>query len=217
MSRLLTIEIVSDIVCPWCFIGLRRLDVAIAKVQRDSPDFTSEKPWPPFFLNPDTPPEGEPYLPFLEKKFGGRAPVEAVFDRVRATGRPYGIDYAFEKIERRANTLQAHRLIHWAQQRGNAEALVERLFAAQFQRGEAVGDPAILLQAAVECDYPAAEVESYLASDEDIKAVRAEERKFRAMGISMVPTFIVGGRQVVVGAEDPAILAAAIRQVAASR
>jgi predicted DsbA family dithiol-disulfide isomerase len=148
MSRMLTIEIVSDIVCPWCFIGLRRLDVAIAKVQRDLPDFTCEKRWRPFFLNPDTPPEGEPYLPFLEKKFGGRAPVEALFERVRAAGRPYGIEYAFEKIERRANTLLAHRLIYWAQQRGNAEALVERLFAAQFQRGEAVGDPAMLLQAA---------------------------------------------------------------------
>lgn len=217
MSRMLTIEIVSDIVCPWCFIGLRRLDVAIAKVQRDLPDFTCEKRWRPFFLNPDTPPEGEPYLPFLEKKFGGRAPVEALFERVRAAGRPYGIEYAFEKIERRANTLLAHRLIYWAQQRGNAEALVERLFVAQFQRGEAVGDPAMLLQATVDCGYPAADVERYLASDEDVKAVRAEEQKFRAMGISMVPTFIVGGRQVVVGAEDPAILAAAIRQVAAAR
>ena len=117
---MLTIEIVSDIVCPWCFIGLRRLDVAIAKVQRDLPDFTCEKRWRPFFLNPDTPPEGEPYLPFLEKKFGGRAPVEALFERVRAAGRPYGIEYAFEKIERRANTLLAHRLIYWAQQRHNA-------------------------------------------------------------------------------------------------
>jgi predicted DsbA family dithiol-disulfide isomerase len=207
-----TIEIVSDLVCPWCFIGLRRLDAAIAEVRRDLPGFACEKRWRPFFLNPDTPPEGEPYLPFLERKFGGRAPVDALFERVRAAGRPWGVEYAFEKIEVRANTLQAHRLIHWAQQHGDAAPLVERLFVAQFQRGERIGDPALLVKAAVECGYPGDEVEHYLASSKDLDEVRAMERKFRAMGVSMVPTFIVDGRHVVVGAEDPAILAAAIRQ-----
>lgn len=215
IGSMLTIEIVSDLVCPWCFIGLRRLDMAIAEVRREVPDFSCEKRWHPFFLNPDTPPEGEPYLPFLEKKFGGRAPVEALFERVRAAGRPYGIDYAFEKIERRANTLLAHRLIHWAQQLGDAERLVERIFAAQFQRGEAIGDLALLVKVAIECGYPGPEVESYLASDQDTDEVRAMERKFRAMGISMVPTFIVDSRQIIVGAEDPAILAAAIRRAQA--
>ena len=206
------IEIVSDLVCPWCYIGLRRLDAAIAEVRRELPDFVCEKRWRPFFLNPDTPPEGEPYRPFLERKFGGPVPVEALFERVRAAGRPWGIDYAFEKIEVRANTLQAHRLIHWAQQRGDAARLVERLFVAQFQRGERIGDLDLLVKVAVECGYPGAEVESYLASGEDIDEVRATERQFRAMGISMVPTFIVDGRHVVVGAEDPAVLAAAIRK-----
>jgi predicted DsbA family dithiol-disulfide isomerase len=210
-----SIDIVSDLVCPWCFIGLRRLDAAIAEVRRELPDFACEKRWRPFFLNPDTPPEGEPYLPFLERKFGGPAPVEALFERVRAAGRPWGIEYAFEKIPFRANTLQAHRLIHWAQQRGDAQRLVERLFAAQFQRGEHIGDRALLVQAAVECGYPGDEVEAYLASGDDADEVRAMERKFRAMGISMVPTFIVDGRHVVVGAEDPAILAAAIRRTLA--
>jgi predicted DsbA family dithiol-disulfide isomerase len=207
-----TIEIVSDLVCPWCFIGLRRLDAAIAEVRRDLPGFACEKRWRPFFLNPDTPPEGEPYRPFLEKKFGGRAPVEALFERVRDAGKVWGVTYAFEKIEVRANTLQAHRLIHWAQQRGDAERLVERLFMAQFQRGERIGDPALLVRVAEECGYPSDEVERYLASSQDEDTLRATERRFREMGISMVPTFIVDGRQVVVGAEDPAILAAAIRQ-----
>jgi len=211
-----TIEIVSDLVCPWCFIGLRRLEAAIADVRREMPDFACEKRWRPFFLNPDTPPEGEPYLPFLDKKFGGRAPVEALFERVRAAGRPYGIEYAFEKIEVRANTLQAHRLIHWAQQQGDAERLVERLFVAQFQRGERIGDLALLVQVAVECGYSGAEVESYLASAQDADELRAIERSFRAMGVSMVPTFIIDARHIVVGAEDPAILAAAIRQAIAA-
>ncbi|WP_226404246.1 DsbA family oxidoreductase [Ferribacterium limneticum] len=215
IGSMLTVEIVSDLVCPWCYIGLRRLDAAIAEVRRELPDFACEKRWRPFFLNPDTPPEGEPYLPFLEKKFGGPAPVAALFERVRAAGRPWGVEYAFEKIEVRANTLQAHRLIHWAQQRGDAARLVERLFVAQFQRGERIGDRALLVQVAVECGYPGEEVESYLASGQDSEEVRATERRFRAMGISMVPTFIVDGRQIVVGAEDPAILATAIRRALA--
>ena len=214
---MVSIEIVSDIVCPWCFIGLRRLDLAIALVRQEIPDFSCEKRWRPFFLNPDTPPEGEPYLPFLEKKFGGPAPVEALFERVRAAGRPYGLEYAFEKIARRANTLQAHRLIHWAQQRGDAERLVERLFVAQFQRGEAVGDPGVLVGIAAECGYPAATVADYLASIEDVDVVRAMEAEVRAAGISMVPTFVVDRKMVVVGAEDPAILAGAIRQVLAEQ
>jgi len=214
---MVSIEIVSDIVCPWCFIGLRRLDLAIALVRQEIPDFSCEKRWRPFFLNPDTPPEGEPYLPFLEKKFGGPAPVEALFERVRAAGRPYGLEYAFEKIACRANTLQAHRLIHWAQQRGDAERLVERLFVAQFQRGEAVGDPGVLVGIAAECGYPAATVADYLASIEDVDVVRAMEAEVRAAGISMVPTFVVDRKMVVVGAEDPAILAGAIRQVLAEQ
>ncbi|WP_434517096.1 DsbA family oxidoreductase [Dechloromonas sp. ARDL1] len=212
---MLTIEIVSDVVCPWCFIGLRRIDAAIALVRRDIPDFHCTKRWLPFFLNPDTPPEGEPYLPFLVAKFGGVEQVEALFERVRDAGRPYGLTYAFEKIALRANTLRAHRLIHWAQQRGDAEQLVERLFAAQFQRGEHVGDIGLLAAIAGECGYPADEVAAYLASDQDAELVRAMEAEIRAVGIRQVPTFIVDRRRVVVGAEDPAVLAEAIRETLA--
>ena len=207
---MLTIDIVADIVCPWCFIGKRRLETAVALVRRTRPDFTCRTRWLPFFLNPDTPPEGEPYLPFLEHKFGGRAPVDALFARVREAGRAYGIDYAFERISLRANTLRAHRLIHWVQQRGDADALVERLFVAQFQRGEYVGDISLLAEIAAESGYDAAEVANYLTSSEDEALVRTRERQLRAMGVNMVPTFIVAGDRVVVGAEDPAVLARCI-------
>ncbi|HLO61563.1 MAG TPA: DsbA family oxidoreductase [Azonexus sp.] len=212
---MLTIEIVSDVVCPWCFIGLRRLSAAIDLVRRDIPDFHCRKLWLPFFLNPDTPPEGEHYLPFLIAKFGSRQQVESLFDRVRQAGREYGLDYAFDKITRRANTLRAHRLIHWAQQRGDAEALVERLFVAQFQRGEHVGDIGLLAAIAGECGYPADEVAAYLASGQDAELLRAMEAEIRSIGIRSVPTFIVDRRQLVVGAEDPAVLAEAIRAVLA--
>ena len=211
-----TIEIVSDLVCPWCFIGLRRLSTAIEQVRREIPGFSCRKVWRPFFLNPDTPPQGEPYMPFLEAKFGSREAVEALFARVREAGRAYDLTYAFERITLRANTLQAHRLIHWAQQRGEAEQLVERLFVAQFQRGEYVGDVALLTQIAAECGYPPAEVAAYLASTQDVDTVRSQEAEGRAAGIRQVPTFIVDRRLVVVGAEDPAVLAEAMRQAWAS-
>ena len=207
-----TIQIVSDIVCPWCFIGTRRLAAAVALVRQECPAFELKTVWRPFFLNPDTPPEGEPYWPFLEKKFGSRARVEEIFAHVRAAGQPYGLTYAFEKIALRANTLNAHRLLHWVQQSGSADALVERLFVAQFQRGEYVGDVDLLTAIATECGYDAKSVRDYLASDEDVAAVRAEEAAIRAMGISMVPTFILPDGQIIVGAEDPAILAAGIRR-----
>jgi predicted DsbA family dithiol-disulfide isomerase len=210
MHPMLTIEIVSDVVCPWCFIGTRRLETAVAMVRSQVPDFSYQKRWLPFFLNPDTPPEGEPYLPFLEHKFGSRAAVEALFGRIREAGRAYGIDYAFEKIELRANTLRAHRLIHWAQQRGAADALVERLFVAQFQRGEHVGDIALLGRIAAECGYDAAEVTRYLSSSEDEDLVRERERQIRAGGVKVVPTFILAGSKVIAGAEDPALFAAEI-------
>lgn len=214
---MLNIEIVSDVVCPWCFIGLRRLDLAVEAVRRDVPDFQYTRQWRPFFLNPDTPPEGEPYLPFLEAKFGGRAQVDALFARVRAAGEPYGIHYAFEKIALRANTLQAHRLIHWAQQFGDAGPLVERLFEAQFQRGEYVGDKAVLASIAGECGYDAAAAARYLASDEDTTRVRELEAESRQWGVKAVPSFVVDRKFLVAGAEDPAILAQAIREVLSPR
>ncbi len=205
-----SIDIVSDIVCPWCYIGTRRMAAAVALIRQEQPNFQLHLHWKPFFLNPDTPPEGEPYLPFLIAKFGSREKVEEIFARVRAAGQPYGLNYAFEKISLRANTLQAHRLMRWAQTRGDVDALVERLFQAQFQRGEHVGDTALLVSIAAECGYPAQAVADYLASDADAAVVRAEEAEIRARGINMVPTFILPGGEIIVGAEDPAILAAGI-------
>ena len=212
-KQALTIEIVSDVVCPWCFIGLRRLDAALAAVRAEYPDFQCIKRWRPFFLNRDTPPEGEPYLPFLIQKFGSREQVDAIFRHVREAGAAYGLEYHFEKIEVRANTLQAHRLIHWAQQRGDAQALVERLFVSQFQLGENVGDSGVLLRVAEECGYPVAELRDYLASDRDVSLVRSMEKESRGWGVAAVPTFIVDRKAGVQGAEDPMVLAEAIKEV----
>lgn len=209
---MLNIDIVADFVCPWCFIGKRRLEVATSALRNDFPDVLVQTRWRPFFLNPDTPAEGEPYLPFLEHKFGSRSAVEALFERVRSGGRPYGVDFAFEKIARRANTLLAHRLVSWAQQRGPADALVERLFVAQFQLGEAIGDRAVLARLAGECGYSTDEWLAWSAGSDNIAQLRADAQGLRQLGINQVPTFIVDSKRIVVGAEDPTILVAAMRE-----
>lgn len=209
---MVTLQIVSDFVCPWCFIGLKRLDVALAQIRSVQPDFQCQVLWCPFFLNPDTPPEGEPYLPFLENKFGGAEKVAQLFAQVREAGRLHDVEFVFEKIALRANTLAAHRLLHWAQARGNARPLVERLFVAQFQRGEHLGDKGLLLKVAMECGYDGIEVTRYLDSPEDETLVKFQERDFRMRGVSMVPSFVVNDRELVVGAEEPTILAAALQR-----
>lgn len=214
---MLSIDIVSDIVCPWCYIGTRRLRTAVEQVRRETPDFAVTPHWRPFILNPDAPPVGEPYLPFLERKFGGRAAVDELFARIRTAGREYGLEFAFEKIRLRANTLDAHRLIRWAQDRGDASALVERLFVAHFQNGEHVGDRTVLTAIAGECGYDAAAAHAWLESDAGREAVIADEQAARLTGVRSVPTFIVDRRVVVVGAETPATLADAMREALATR
>lgn len=212
----LAIEVVSDVVCPWCFIGLRRLEQAIGLVREAHPDFRYVVRWWPFFLNPDTPPAGEPYLPFLVRKFGGRDRVESIWQRIRDAGAPLGIDYRFEKIQVRANTLNSHRLIHWAQQRGDAGALVEGLFAGQFQSGSNVGDNAVLADIAAACGYDRGEVLRYLETDQDASLVRNMEQEARTWGVSAVPTFIFARTSGIQGAEPPTVLADAINQAWAS-
>lgn len=212
----LTIEVVSDVVCPWCFVGLRRLERAIALVREEQPDFQHELRWRPFFLNPDSPPEGEPYLPFLIQKFGGRTRVEEIWQRIREVGATLGIDYQFEQIEVRANTLNAHRLIHWAQELGDATALVELLFVAQFERGENVSDRQVLANVAAACGYDHAEVLRYLDSDEDVLLIRKMEQESRNWGVNSVPTFVFDRKSGIQGAEDPRVLADGIKQAIAS-
>ncbi len=208
----LTIEVVSDVVCPWCFVGLRRLERAIALVQEGQPDFQYVVHWRPFFLNPDTPPEGEPYLPFLIQKFGGRERVEEIWQRIQEVGASLGIDYQFEKIQVRANTLIAHRLIHWAQQQGDASGLVEGLFKAQFEQGANVSDRLVLANVAVACGYDQAEVLKYLDSDENVSLVQNMERESRTWGVNSVPTFIFDRKFGIQGAEEPQVLADTIIQ-----
>jgi predicted DsbA family dithiol-disulfide isomerase len=208
----LQIDIVSDVVCPWCFIGKHRLEAALARLREERPDIVPAIRWLPYFLNPDTPEEGEPYRPFLEKKFGGPEKLAQIWAQVAEAGRSAGIEFDFERIELRANTLRAHRLIHWAQREADAGALVERLFGAHFQRGKHIGAVTVLARIAAECGYDEAAVSAYLASDESAGEIRAQAEKAQRMGISGVPFFIFNGRIGMGGAQAPDVLLDAMRQ-----
>jgi predicted DsbA family dithiol-disulfide isomerase len=208
------IDVVSDVVCPWCFIGKRHLDKAIAQWRAEHPDSEVTVTWRPFFLNPDTPEAGEPYRPFLEKKFGGPQGLAEIWQRVRDAGRPAGIDFAFEKIELRANTLAAHRLIHWAQKVDHTKAttLVEALFAAQFLEGRHVGDRAILTEIAAGCGFDASDVKAYLDAGENAEDIKYDAEESRRMGINGVPFFVFNQRLAASGAQSPDALVQAMRE-----
>ena len=214
----LKIDVVSDVVCPWCFIGKRHLDKALTEWRAEHPDSEVTVNWHPFFLNPDTPEGGEPYRPFLEKKFGGPQGLAEIWQRVREAGKPAGVDFAFEKIELRANTLLAHRLIHYAQKidSNNAAKLIEALFAAQFLDGRHVGDRAILAEIAGACGFDAAAVKAYLDGDEDAEAVKADADQSRRMGINGVPFFVFNQKLAASGAQPPEALLGVMRQAAGS-
>jgi len=214
---ILTIDVVSDVVCPWCFIGKRHLDRALELWRAEQPADEVTVRWRPFFLNPDTPDCGEPYRPFLEKKFGGPKQLEDIWQRVSEAGRKAGVEFAFEKIELRANTLNAHRLIHHVQAGVGAggtaiEDLIEALFAAQFLHGRHIGDRAVLAAVAAECGMDEAEVRRYLDSDEDAETVRAGADEARRTGINGVPFFIFNNRLAASGAQPPEALLKAMRE-----
>ena len=209
-----TIDIVSDLVCPWCFIGKHRLARAVALVDAKEADTRFQFNWLPYFLNPNTPPEGEPYRAFLEAKFGGKAAVDQLHSDVAAAGRDAGVDFNFASILTRPNSLRAHRLIYRAQSIGHRPAtiaaLVERLFVAHFQRGEDIGDVDMLADIAAECGDIKRDVADYLARSDGEQQVRSLADKVSALGVSGVPFFIIQRRLSVSGAQSPEVLASAI-------
>ncbi len=215
----LSVDVVSDVVCPWCFIGKRNLDAALVAWRAERPDCEVTVRWRPFFLNPNTPEAGEPYRPFLEKKFGGPEKLAEIWQQVGAAGRKAGIEFAFEKIELRANTLNAHRLIDLAQRIGDGAAvgaLVEALFAAQFLDGRHVGDRAVLAAIAGECGMDAEAVRRYLDGDEQAAEVRGGAEEARRLGINGVPFFIFENRLAASGAQPPEALLGVMREAVAA-
>ena len=211
----ITIDVVSDVVCPWCYLGQKRLDAAIAA----SPDVDVAISWRPFQLDPTIPREGMDRKAYMRAKFGDESRLTDAHARLEALGRDVGIDYAFDAITVSPNTLDAHRVIRWAGA-NSPEAqnkLVRRLFKLYFEEGADIGDHAVLAQAAGEAGMDAAVVETLLASDADRDAVANEAATASRMGVTGVPCFLFEGKYAVMGAQDTSTLTDAIRQIAAAK
>ena len=196
------IDIYSDTVCPWCFIGKRRLERALA--ERPQPDL--EISWRAFQLNPDMPEDGMDRQQYLATKFGGAEGARRIYDQVRTAGAAENIPFDFEAIGRTPNTIKSHRLIRFAGEERLQDAMVEALFEAYFLRGENIGDEAVLTAAAVAAGLDGDMVATYLASDSDADVVRAEDAHARQIGIQGVPTFILDNKYVLSGAHPPEVL-----------
>jgi predicted DsbA family dithiol-disulfide isomerase len=211
----ISIDVVSDAVCPWCYVGQKRLDLAMATI----PEIEASVRWRPFQLDPTIPPEGLDRKAYMEAKFGNSGRLEQAHNRLVDLGRDVGIDFAFGAIGRSPNTLDAHRVIRWA---GSAGAglqgkVVRRLFRAYFEEGRDIGRPEVLVELARDAGMDAALVETLLATDADRDAVREEIATASRMGVTGVPCFLLEGRYAVVGAQDTAVLADAIRRVAQAK
>jgi predicted DsbA family dithiol-disulfide isomerase len=208
--KTLTVDFVSDVVCPWCYIGKRRLENAIALV--DDVDVTVN--WRPFFLNPWVPREGISREDYLTQKFGSVERYNGMASRVAEAAAAEGLLYDPGKVRRQPNTIDCHRLIHWADAIGKADAMEQRLMELYFRGEGDLTDREVLVKAAADRGLDADETRRRLASDEDVELISREAEATARAGVSSVPTFILGGKYVLSGAQPAEQLARAIRQVA---
>jgi predicted DsbA family dithiol-disulfide isomerase len=207
MTRL---DIFSDPICPWCYIGKTNLDRALEA----APDHPFEIEWHPFQLNPDMARDGVDRAAYLEAKFGGKARTVEIYARVEQAARDAGLVIDFARIPRVPNTLDAHRTIHWAGLEGKQTAMVSALFRAYWREGRDIGDAATLAAIAGEVGLDPAVIARLLASDADLDGIRARDAHARERGVNAVPTFVIANRYVVSGAQPPALWAQVMTELA---
>jgi predicted DsbA family dithiol-disulfide isomerase len=200
------IDVISDTVCPWCFIGKRRLETALA----ERPDIGFDVRWRPFQLDPTIPAEGRDRRAYLKAKFGDSPQFKAAGEAIKSFGDELGIPFAFDRIERTPNTADSHRLIRWASSVDRQDAVVEGLFNAYFVEGRDLGDRAVLCDVAGQAGMDSELVEELLASDADRDLVLKEIAIAQEMGVSGVPAFVIDNRFLLIGAQDKAVLLRAI-------
>jgi predicted DsbA family dithiol-disulfide isomerase len=210
MAEPLVIDVVSDVVCPWCFIGKRRLEQALEL----RPDIPVEIRWRPYFLNDWVPREGISREQYLTKKFGSPERYKSIAGRVAQAAKAEGLDYQMDKIARQPNTLDCHRLILWAGNTGNAGKMKQRLMELYLSEGADLTDREVLAKVAAECGLDPDLTRELLASDRDVDRVTQEAEQAKRAGIDGVPCFILGGVLAVSGAQDPAYLADAMARAA---
>lgn len=208
----LQIDLVSDVACPWCAIGYRRLEQAREMLRGQ---VEVELVWQPFELNPDMPPEGEPILEHLCRKYGqDAASVERTQGEIMTLAEQLGLDFRGARERRAHNTFDAHRVLAWAAEQGRETALQLALFDAYFGEAKWPSDPTVLREKAALVGLDGDAAEAVARSDRYADTVRAAERRFMEAGVSAVPGFVLDGRYLISGAQPPAELADAIRRVA---
>ncbi len=205
----LSVEVYSDIVCPWCYVGKRRLERALAQLNGGAQARIS---WRPFQLNPTMPLDGMDRSTYLKAKFGSLEAFGRMEEQLLAAGADERIPFAFEKIQRTPNTFAAHRLVWYAAQQGKQDKVVEVLFRAYFLNGENIGDLKTLAHVASEAGLDRTETEEFLESDNGMVEVKAEEAVGRRLGVRGVPYFVFNGRLSISGAQPPDIMVSAIQQ-----
>ncbi len=207
------VDVISDVVCPWCYIGKRRLESAIAL----TPDVDVEVNWRPYFLNDWIPRDGIDRQTYLETKFGSAERYAVIAERIAAAAAMEGLVYNPAKIARQPNTLDCHRLILWSRSATDPGRMKQRLMELYFAEGADLTDPRVLIQAAVDCGMDGDLVRRLMASDADVERIETEVTSAKEAGIDGVPCFIFGGVLAVSGAQTPDYLAGAIERAAAER
>jgi predicted DsbA family dithiol-disulfide isomerase len=198
----LAVEMVFDVVCPWCWIGLRRLTRTLAL----RPDLAVDLVFRPFLLNPDMPARGIAHADYIQRKFGGEDRARRLHAAIAEVGRAEGLTFRFERILRTPPTVDAHRLVRFAARDDRAAQVVEALFTAHFAEARDIGDRVTLVQIAVETGLDAHAAATFLASGEDTEAVLVENLRSHRLGINGVPCFVVAGRHAIAGAQEPEVL-----------
>ena len=206
-DQTLTIDVVSDVVCPWCYLGEKRLEAALA----EEPQPVAVR-WRPYQLDPTIPVGGLDRAEYMAKKFGRDGRLQSIHDNLTRLGAELGVPFAFDKIKRSPNTLDAHRLIRWALSAGVQGKVVDRLFEVYFVEGRDIGDRRVLTEIAGECGLDGVLVEKLLDEGADVDLVREEIAEAQAIGVSGVPFFIFAGRLGVPGAQEPSVLRRALAQ-----
>ena len=195
------IDIFSDPVCPWCYVGKRRLEQALSTYHQPLDDL--QIIWRAFQLNPDMPEAGMDRQTYLSNKFGGGARASQIYENIKQVGVSVGIDFQFEAIERTPNTIKSHRLIRLAHGLGKQNQFKEAMFKAYFLNGEDIGDTETLLDIAAEADMDRESTASFLESDRLKQEIIDEDKQARAVGLNGVPCFIVDNKFVLSGAQEP--------------
>lgn len=207
------IDIFADLVCPWCYIGERRLELALERAVAAHPDLTVTYQWHPFQLHPDLPPHGMPWPQLVDIKFGGMEQARPIFEQVTAIGAGEGLDFRFDSIANAPSTRNAHRLVLLAELSGRAEGMAMALFRAYFTEGRDLNDRATLVMIGRSVGLEEAELEAYLESEVGLDEVKTSQEEAEKVGIGGVPFYIFDGRYAISGAQPAELFDQAIAAV----